>query len=67
MQLTRFCVSSLALHGRYLSAGAARFSSSGPRASLLTEEGKAFHALGYNIGTQYTIAHSSHAPPLFGC
>jgi len=49
MQLTRLCLSSLALHGRYMS-GAAR--TIVPRAALTSEEGKAFHAVGYNIGTQ---------------
>ncbi len=52
MHVTRVCLSSLSLHGCMLAPHAARALASGPRASMLTEEGKAFHALGYNIGNQ---------------
>ena len=55
MLLTRLALSSLALHTRLLSplaVGATRHAGSGPRASLATEDGKALHALGFNIGTQ---------------
>ena len=51
MQLTRFCVSSLALHGRVLTTPL-RTAASGPRAALTTEQGKALHAIGFNIGSQ---------------
>ena len=50
MQLVaRLAFSSLALHSRLL-GHAVRTTSS--RASLVTEESKAFHAIGYNIGGQ---------------
>ena len=56
MQLTRLCVSSLALGGGRsfapMRAAAASFRSSAPRLGMDTEDGKALHALGYNIGTQ---------------
>jgi FKBP-type peptidyl-prolyl cis-trans isomerase len=53
MLLTRLALSSLALQTRLLSplaVGATRHAS--PRATLGTEDGKALHALGFNIGTQ---------------
>ena len=54
MLLPRLCLTSLALGNRLVQPNVvhARRVSGGPRASLLTETGKAFHALGYNIGNQ---------------
>ena len=52
MQLTRLCLSSLALGGRYMMPHAAQVRHVAARAALTTEEGKAFHAIGFNIGSQ---------------
>jgi FKBP-type peptidyl-prolyl cis-trans isomerase len=53
MLLPRLCVSSLALGGRLAPLGAASAARTvSAKASLSTEESKAWHALGYNIGTQ---------------
>ena len=58
MQLiSRLAVSSLALHGRMLSMPMRTASSGVKMVDLLTEDAKAFHAIGYNIGTQIGELH----------
>ena len=55
MLLHRLCISGLALGGNRLTVASPRYASrlsGGARASLETEDSKALHALGYNIGTQ---------------
>lgn len=49
MQITRLCLSSLALQSRIIGTTVRTI---GARASLATEEDKALHAIGFNIGTQ---------------